>query len=177
MRQDSSLIRELVAVAAAHSGLPKRVLAKRAKLAPETLSRLTTRGTADFATVAAVVDVAGMRLVAVPKPPASPASDHRRLDARSLAMHALIAVKLLTDPSLVDKKVLPTLRRFSEIHAGTGTATLFEQWGKAARGGVRELVRLCTDTSERGAQLRQATPMTGILTQAERRQLYESFAA
>jgi len=102
---------------------------------------------------------------------------HQRLDARSLALHAVAAGKLLASPTLVTGKVLPNLQRFKEIHAGTGVLPLLDAWERAARAGVNELVRLCVDPSDRGQQLRQASPIAGLLRESERRSIYETFAA
>ena len=156
------------------SGLSKRALANRATLAPETVSRICARGTGDFATVSKLVRAAGLGLTAAP---ARTESDHRRLDARSLVLHSLIAGKVLSNPSLLDSKVLPTIRRFKQVHANTGTVRLLDAWERAARAGVNEIARICVDPSEQGAQLRQASPMTGILLSSERRCVYEAFAA
>lgn len=163
------------------SGLSKRALASRAGVAPETLSRICARGTGDFATVSKLVRAAGAGLSATAldgsSPPGLPESDHRRLDARSLALHAVIAGKVLANPSLLDSKVLPTIRRFKQVHANTGTVRLLDAWERAALAGVYEVVRICVDPSDEGQQLRQASPMTGILLSSERRCVHEAFAA
>ena len=173
-------IANLIEAATRHSGVTRRALAARADVAPETVSRICARGTGDFATVSSLVRSAGLRLAALPPEAASsPAhpSDHARLDARSLTLHAVIAGRLLANPALIEARVLPTIRRFRQVHAGTGSEKLLEQWERAALAGVAELVRLCVDPSEAGRQLRQASPMTGILQARERRQVYEAFAA
>jgi len=180
-KRQRSPIGLLVDQAASHTGLTKRDLARRAGIAPETLSRICGRGTGDFETVAKVVRSAGLQLIAAPAgavPSAGDAkSDHGRLDARSLALHALVAGKILAQPALVESRVLPNIRRFKQVHANTGTVRLLEAWERAARAGVTELVSLCVDPSETGQQLRQASPMTGMLLPAERRCVYDAFAA
>lgn len=178
-----SEIDALVQQATRHSGLSRRALARRAHLAPETVSRICRRGTGDFATVAKLVRAAGLQLAAVAGASrdhgASPAgaSDHGRLDARSLALHAVIAGKLLANPALVASRVLPTVARFKKVHAGSGALSLLEAWERAARSGAGELARLCIDPTETGKQLRQASPLSGILLPGERRQIREAFAA
>lgn len=169
--------------ARALSGLTQKALAKRAGVSAETLSRIRRRGTADFSTVLGVVRAAGLDLIAGSRS-AEPGKDgpsrmggHPRLDDRSLVMHALIVGRLLANPALVETRVLPTIRRFKSVHAGTGAVRLLEVWERAARGGVHELLRLCIDPSEHGKQLRQASPLTGLLLAGERRAVYESFAA
>jgi len=176
-----SEIERLVQQATRHSGLSRRALAARARIAPETINRICRRGTGDFATVAGLVRAAGLQLAAAPAGGSSsgaPASsDHARLDARSAALHAVIAGKLLASPALVEARVLPTIARFRRVHAHGGASGLLEAWERAARAGAGELARLCVDPSERGQQLRQASPLTGILLAGERRQVYDAFAA
>jgi transcriptional regulator with XRE-family HTH domain len=169
--------------AQALSGLSQKALARRAGVSPETLSRIRRRGTADFSTVLGVARVAGIDLLAGPRAGAAGSgaageeSSHRRLDDRSLALHAVIAGRLLANPALVQSRVLPNIRRFKSLHAGTGSVRLLELWESAAQAGVLELLRVCVDPSERGKQLRQASPLTGLLLAGERRAVYESFAA
>lgn len=168
-----SEIERLVEQATRHSGLSRRALAARARVAPETVSRICHRGTGDFATVARLVRAAGLQLAAAP----AVGSDHERVDARSVALHALAAGKLLANPKLVRTRVLPTIARFKRAHAGGGSLGLLGAWERAARAGAGELARLCVDPSERGKQLRQASPLTGILLPNERKRVYDAFAA
>lgn len=178
-----SSIELLVQQATRHSGLSRRALAARARIAPETVSRICSRDTGDFATVARLVRAAGLQLAAVGAEPSSdhaatgPASNHVRLDARSHALHAVIAGKLLANPALIASKVLPTVARFKQVHAGGGSLGLLDAWERAARRGASELARLCIDPSEQGKQLRQASPLSGILLASERRQIHDAFAA
>lgn len=173
-----SSIELLVQQATRHSGLSRRALAARARIAPETVSRICSRDTGDFATVARLVRAAGLELAAVGGEAAAvPASDHERLDARSHALHAVIAGKLLANPALIASKVLPTVARFKQVHAGGGSLGLLAAWERAARRGASELARLCIDPTEQGKQLRQASPLSGILLASERRQIYDAFAA
>jgi len=52
--------------AARRQGLDQKALAARARLAPETLSRMKKRGSGDFASLARLARVAGYRLDLVP---------------------------------------------------------------------------------------------------------------
>lgn len=54
---------------------------------------------------------------------------------------------------------------------------LLDEWERACRGGVQALLRLCIDPSERGQQLRQTSPLTGILSPEERKSVYDAYAA
>ncbi|MGH8443611.1 MAG: hypothetical protein ACREVL_00030 [Solimonas sp.] len=158
-----------------YSRLTKRELAQRSQLAPETLSRIGTRGTADFQTVAKLVRSAGMEIAI--RPATRRDDRHQRLDARSLALHTLIAGKLAGDPALIHEKVLPNIARFRAVHHGSGTDTLLRIWEKAAQAGLPALLRFCIDPSEHGQQLRQTSPLTGILTLEERKSVYDAYAA
>lgn len=158
-----------------YSRLTKKALARKSRLAPETLSRLGKRGTADFSTVARLVRSAGMEIEV--RPPASAENQHKRLDARSLALHALIAGKLAADPGMIQLKVLPNIAKFKRVHSGSGTERLLEEWEAASKAGMPALLRMCIDPSERGQQLRQTSPLTGILTPEERRSVYDAYSA
>jgi len=178
-RRKPSEIERLVERAQLASGLSKKALARRAGISPETLSRIGRRGTADFATVVKVMRAAGVDLLfqATAGDPSPSGRGHARLDERSLVLHALCAGKVLANPALIESRILPTIRRFRAVHAGTGTVRLLEAWERAARAGVRDLLHLCTAPTEEARQLRQASPMTGLLRPSERRTVYEAFAA
>lgn len=101
-------------------------------------------------------------------------SDHLRIDARSLALHRLIAAKLLADPSLLDV-ARANVHRWQAGDAGPALA--LAEWEQILAGSPDEIARLITDTSETATRLRQSSPFTGILTDAERAAIYESYTA
>jgi hypothetical protein len=101
-------------------------------------------------------------------------SDHSRLDERSLAMHQLIAGKVQADPALLDK-ARENVRRWQEAN-GTASPALAE-WAQILAAPVSQIVALLAERSERATRLRQSSPFAGILTQAERRAIYESYSA
>ena len=55
-----------ILAAAASQGLDEQALARRAGAAPETLSRMKTRGHGDFGLLVRLARVVGLKLVAVP---------------------------------------------------------------------------------------------------------------
>jgi ribosome-binding protein aMBF1 (putative translation factor) len=55
-----------ITAAAAEQGLDEQDLARRAGAAPETLSRMKTRGHGDFGLLVRLARVVGLKLVAVP---------------------------------------------------------------------------------------------------------------
>jgi hypothetical protein len=81
-------------------------------------------------------------------------SSHRLLEARSLAMHAVITRKIERDPTL-----------------------WLEEWQEVLKQPWQHIAALITEPSENGARMRQSSPFAGILTHAERWRVYEAFRA
>jgi len=79
---------------------------------------------------------------------------HRVIEARSLAMHCLIARKIEAD-----RRLLAAARR--------NLAKWIARYGAA----------LITAADESATRLRQSSPFAGVLTSAERRRVYEAFRA
>jgi hypothetical protein len=100
------------------------------------------------------------------------ASDHTRLDERSLALHRLVARKLLADPAVLHQ-ARDNLRRWQATNGATVPA--LAEWGLILDGPSAKVARLLTERSERATRLRQSSPFAGVLTEAERRAVYESF--
>ena len=101
-------------------------------------------------------------------------SDHARLDARSLALHELVARKVLADPALLDK-ARENLRRWRAMD-GSPEGALAE-WTHILEGSPHQVTRFLTEDSETAARLRQSSPFAGVLTDAERRAIHESYSA
>ena len=101
-------------------------------------------------------------------------SDHRRIDERSLAMHRLIARKLLADPALLDK-ARENVRRWQKTE-GSPSLTLSE-WENILSEPVDQIAKFLVETSERAIRLRQSSPFAGLLTETERKAIYESYSA
>ena len=105
----------------------------------------------------------------------APYSTHRLLEARSLAMHAVIAAKIMRDPDLLAKP-RENIERWSR-RFGKNPPRWIGQWQRVLTRSYREIAALITDPSEQGAQLRQSSPFAGMLTTEERRRIYEAFRA
>jgi hypothetical protein len=101
-------------------------------------------------------------------------SDHARLDERSLALHRLVAEKISADPALLDK-ARANVRRW-QAASGEPSLALSEWEHILDAAPVDEVVALLIERSERATRLRQSSPFAGILTEAERRTIYESYA-
>jgi hypothetical protein len=100
-------------------------------------------------------------------------SDHSRLDERSLALHQLIAAKVLATPALLDK-ARDNLRRWQQME-GSPTLALAE-WEQILSGSTDQIAQFLTERSERATRLRQSSPFAGVLSDIERNAIYESFS-
>jgi len=100
-------------------------------------------------------------------------SDHRRLDERSLALHQLVAQKVQAVPALLDK-ARENMRRWQEASGSPSLA--YAEWEQILSAPVDEVAAFLAERSERATRLRQSSPFAGILTEAERRAIYESYS-
>lgn len=100
-------------------------------------------------------------------------SDHTRLDERSFALHRLIARKLAANPALLDK-ARENLRRWQKSSDSPSLA--FAEWAQILTNPVDQVAQLLEERSERATRLRQSSPFCGILTETERRAIYESYS-
>jgi hypothetical protein len=113
---------------------------------------------------------------AEPTPPPGPRMDarrlsgHARIEARSLAMHRVIAEEVRKNPRLLEAAG-ENIRRWRRQGVDV---TAFAEWEAILERGVAETVRMLTDPSENAARLRQSTPFTGVLTPKERRRFFEA---
>ena len=101
-------------------------------------------------------------------------SDHTRLDERSLALHQLVAEKLRAAPALLDK-ARANVRRWQEANESPSPA--LTEWAQILRSPANDVLALLTERSPRATRLRQSSPFAGILTEEERRAVYESYSA
>jgi len=102
-------------------------------------------------------------------------SSHRLLEARSLAMHAVIARKIERNPELL---AIPrrNLQRWSARWQEDVPAWA-QEWRELLKKSWPEIAALITEPSESSARLRQSSPFAGVLTHEERRRIYEAFRA
>ena len=118
---------------------------------------------------------AGLRLVQtwVSDVPAT-YSDHMRLDARSLALHAAVARKLLANPSLIDQ-ARSTLDRWKGLH-GPNLPSYFDEWERVLQRRPEEVAGMIVSMTEDATRLRQSSPFVNVLTPSERSKIFEAFA-
>jgi Fic/DOC family protein len=97
-------------------------------------------------------------------------SDYQRLDARSFAMHRLVAAKLLANPALITQ-ARGTLERW-RAQAVEPIPPYFLEWGQVLAGSLEEIVDFLLSTGKDATRLRQSSPFTDILTPEERAVIY-----
>jgi len=102
-------------------------------------------------------------------------SDHRILDARSLAMHCKIAQKISRDPRLLDK-ARANLERWS-AKSKDPLPQYFGEWRKILERPWPEIAEIITSMNEDATRLRSSSPFAGVLTADERNQIYAAFRA
>ena len=102
-------------------------------------------------------------------------SDHRLLDARSLAMHCKIAQKISRDPELL-KIAEQNLARWRQKSAGEYPRYL-EEWQEIIDRPWMEIADFITSISDDATRLRSSSPFAGVLGAEERKRIYEAFGA
>lgn len=100
-------------------------------------------------------------------------SDHDRLDERSLALHRLVAEKLTANPQLVEQ-ARENVCRWQAANGSPSPA--LAEWQQILAGPFEHITLLLVERSERATRLRQSSPFAGLLTDAERRTIYESYS-
>ena len=98
---------------------------------------------------------------------------HRVIEARSLAMHCLIAQKIAADPALLEvaRRNLAAWRS----RYGDAPPPALDEWRKILKRPWPDIAFVLTDSGETAARLRQSSPFAGILTPSERKRVYEAF--
>ena len=106
------------------------------------------------------------------------ALQHRIIEARSLAMHCLMAQKIERDPALLDQ-VRRTLETWHARYGNDGgdVPRVLDEWQLILRKPWPVIAALITDPGERATRLRQSTPFAGVLTARERERVYAAFRA
>ena len=120
---------------------------------------------------------AGLRVVTRLEAPArilsGGALKHRIIEARSLAMHCLIAQKIAIKPALL-KQVKKTLENWRSRYSDDIPRAL-DEWHAILQRPWAEIAHFITDSGERATRLRQSTPFAGVLTTGERERVYAAF--
>ncbi|MBV9494859.1 MAG: hypothetical protein JOZ54_11485 [Acidobacteria bacterium] len=96
---------------------------------------------------------------------------HQEIDERSLAMVRRIVAKIDADP---DRRGLEHARRVCERWVTQGIASARE-WLVLLEKPWSDVRSILLDESDEGQRLRQTDPFCGILTPAERWQIYREY--
>lgn len=102
-------------------------------------------------------------------------SDHRILDARSLAMHCKIAMKISRAPELLET-AKANLERWS-AKSDESQPQHLREWQEILDRPWPEIAELITNMGEDATRLRSSSPFAGVLTAEERDQIYAAFRA
>ena len=102
-------------------------------------------------------------------------SDHRLLDARSLALHCKIAHKINKDQSLL-KIPERNLWRWSQ-RSSDHIPQYIKEWQQILAQPWPNIAAFMTSCTEKATRLRQSSPFAGVLDPLERKRIYEAFRA
>lgn len=91
---------------------------------------------------------------------------HQEIDARSLAMHRLVAEKIRRNPALL-ARAESTLSNWRKTVSASSQPYL-QEWERLFQQGLDACLAVATEDSQRAAALRQCSPFAGILTNEER---------
>lgn len=91
-----------------------------------------------------------------------------RVEEKSLAVHRLIAARLLQDSAPTLNKARDNLAKLRSADRGNSTRWL-DEWDDLLDRSADEIVTAMLARTQRGIDLRQMTPFAGVLTDTERR--------
>ena len=153
------------------AGLSQHALAQAAGTSQPTVAAYESgRVTPNVDTLARLLDTCGYAIDVVPD-----ISRPRwtRVEEKSLAIHRLIAGRLLQNPTRTLKKARSNLNRLRSADRGH-SAIWLDEWDNLLEGPTDEIVTDMLARTQRGIDLRQMTPFAGVLTDAERRKALRS---
>ena len=100
-------------------------------------------------------------------------SDHMRLDARSLALHCLVARKIMSNPALLDEARSNLVRW--KAQAPKSLPPYFEEWERILLRRPEEVAGFLASMTEEATRLRQSSPFAMLLRPEERAKIYAAF--
>jgi len=150
------------------AGLTQQELATRAATSQATVAAYEGgRKSPTWRTVERLAQAANVELVVQCVPPLT------REDRRSLALHEAIVERLRRDPDAVLARARASVLRMHTLHPAA--RPLLDEWRLFLRRPLDALIPVMLDPSERGRDLRQVTPFTGVLSARERTDVYRRF--
>jgi excisionase family DNA binding protein len=99
-----------------------------------------------------------------------------REQLESLWLHRAIAGKLVAKPGAVLAAAQINLRRLRRLHPTGPAWEWLDRWDAVLDEGVEAVLDALTSSTERAVALRQQSPFAGILSEAERREVFAAFA-
>ena len=106
--------------------------------------------------------------------PATGYSNHSLHDAKSLAMHTVIAYKISKDPSLLEK-ARENLADMRSRHEPDDMPLYIEEWEQILTLHWEHIAALLIAVTEEAILLRHCSPFVGILTEEVRLKIIEPF--
>lgn len=91
---------------------------------------------------------------------------HQQIDARSLALHQLIATRLRSEPALFEH-CKRTLARW-QTSVSASSQPYLQRWEQLFEEGLDASLNMATDNSQLATALRQCSPFVRVLTNTER---------
>ncbi len=91
---------------------------------------------------------------------------HPEIDARSRALHRLVADKVRLEPARFERA--RTILRHWRIVVCENSQPYLAEWEGLFRQGVEPTLAVAVEDSERADALRQCSPLAGVLTNRER---------
>lgn len=164
----------LLLAARLEAGLSQRALANLAGTSGATIAayELETKEPR-LSTLRRILEAAGMELEWRCRPAAdATTSELTREELRSLALHRVLAARLLADPDAVMEKARRNLRTMRRANADGSAREWFDEWERRLAGPVAGLVEAMVSHDQSARDLRQVTPFAGVLTDDERRVIY-----
>jgi transcriptional regulator with XRE-family HTH domain len=162
---DRTEIRELRRVA----GVKQTELARAAGTSQPTIAAYESgRKSPTLATVRRLARAVGLDMTVAYTSPMT------REERRSLHLHRAVARRFEADPDGVLAQARLTLKRMRRT---APTSQPLREWAVLLGRPVGALMQVLTDPSPWARELRHVTPFAGVLTAAERSEVYRSFAA
>lgn len=150
-------------------GLTQEELASAAGTSQPTIAAYEAgRKSPTLRTLRRLTGAAGMEMFVTFHPPLT------REERRSLALHEAIAQHLRRDPERVLTLAHRTLALMRDRHPGA--EPLLREWEVLLDRPVPELASSLTSPAPRERELRHVTPFAGVLSAAERAEVYRAFA-
>lgn len=152
------------------AGMSQQSLAEAAGTSQPTVAAYEAgRVTPNVDTLTRLLDVCGYSLAAT----STGATRWTRVEEKSLAIHRLIAARLLEDPAPTLRKARANLAKLRASDRGHAKR-LLDEWTELLERPTDETVVAMLARTTHGIGLRQMTPFAGVLTDAERRKALRS---